>query len=37
MDALKIAYGHDEYLYRMLKHNKVLFPKEGYAMVSLYS
>jgi inositol oxygenase len=31
------AYGHDEYMYRMLVHNKTLIPKEGLAMIRYHS
>lgn len=33
----KFAYGHDEYLYRMLVHNRVEIPEEGLAMIRYHS
>ena len=29
MNNLMLAYGHDEYLYRVLVHNKTKIPEEG--------
>lgn len=37
LDKLLFAYGHDEYLYRMLVHNKASIPKEGLAMIRYHS
>ena len=37
LENLRFAYGHDEYMYRMLVHNKCPFPKEGLAMVRYHS
>lgn len=34
---VRFAYGHDEYLYRMLVHNKCPFPEQALAMVRLHS
>jgi len=34
---VKFAYGHDEYMYRMLVHNKCLIPAEGLAMIRYHS
>lgn len=37
LENLLFAYGHDEYLYRMLVHNKTTLPKEGLAMIRYHS
>lgn len=37
LENLLFAYGHDEYLYRMLIHNKTKIPKEGLAMIRYHS
>jgi inositol oxygenase len=37
LDNLKFAWGHDEYMYRMLKFNKVSIPEAGLQMVRLHS
>lgn len=34
---LTYAYGHDEYMYQMLVHNKTLLPKEALAMIRYHS
>uniref|UniRef100_M4C6P0 Inositol oxygenase n=1 Tax=Hyaloperonospora arabidopsidis (strain Emoy2) TaxID=559515 RepID=M4C6P0_HYAAE len=34
---LKFAWGHDEYLYQMLKFNKTTIPEEGLAMIRYHS
>lgn len=34
---LMFAFGHDEYMYRMVQHNKCPFPEEGLAMLRLHS
>ena len=34
---LKFAWGHDEYLYQMLKFNKTSIPEEGLAMIRYHS
>lgn len=31
------SWGHDEYLYRILKHNRVKIPEEGYYMIRFHS
>jgi inositol oxygenase len=33
LDNLKFAWGHDEYMYRMLKFNNARIPVEGLACV----
>lgn len=37
LENLLFAYGHDEYMYRMLIHNKTTIPKEGLAMIRYHS
>jgi inositol oxygenase len=37
LSKLTYAYGHDEYMYRMLKHNKAKLPKEAFAMIRYHS
>jgi inositol oxygenase len=37
LDNLKMAWGHDEYMYRMLVANNALIPKEGLDMVRYHS
>jgi len=37
LDNVKFAYGHDEYLYRMLIANKTTIPPEGLAMIRYHS
>jgi len=37
LDNLKFAWGHDEYMYRMLKANKSTIPKEGLDIIRLHS
>mmetsp|Transcript_33375 Transcript_33375/g.51856 ORF Transcript_33375/g.51856 Transcript_33375/m.51856 type:complete len:317 (+) Transcript_33375:82-1032(+) len=37
LENLFFAYGHDEYMYRMLVHNKTTIPKEGLAMIRYHS
>jgi inositol oxygenase len=34
---VKFAWGHDEYMYRMLVHNNARIPPEGLAMIRLHS
>jgi inositol oxygenase len=34
---LQFAYGHDEYMYQMLVHNKTTIPEEGLAMIRYHS
>lgn len=36
-ENLQFAYGHDEYLYRMLVANKTSIPEEGLAMIRYHS
>jgi len=37
IDNLKFAYGHDEYMYRMLIANNTTIPAEGLAMIRFHS
>lgn len=37
LENLKFAYGHDEYMYRMLVHNKTTIPEQGLAMIRYHS
>ena len=37
MNNLKYAWGHDEYLYQMLVHNKVKIPLEGLYIIRYHS
>ena len=37
IDKLKYAWGHDEYMYQMLKFNECKIPEEGLAMVRYHS
>ena len=32
-----MSWGHDEYMYRVLKHNKTTIPEEGLAMIRYYA
>lgn len=34
---LKFAYGHDEYMYQMLRHNKASLPEEAFAIIRYHS
>lgn len=34
---LLMSWGHDEYLYQVLKHNKSKIPEEGLAMIRFHS
>lgn len=34
---LMMSWGHDEYLYRLLVHNKSKFPKKALAMIRYHS
>ena len=36
-ENLRFAYGHDEYMYQMLKFNKCAIPEEGLAMIRYHS
>ncbi len=37
LENLRFAYGHDEYMYRMLVHNKCKIPEAGLAMIRYHS
>jgi len=37
LENLLFAYGHDEYMYRMLVHDGTTIPKEGLAMIRYHS
>ncbi|XP_043193410.1 inositol oxygenase-like [Amphibalanus amphitrite] len=37
LDKVLMSWGHDEYLYRVLKHNKCTLPDEGLAMIRFHS
>eukprot|EP01061_Rhynchopus_euleeides_P044404 TRINITY_DN778_c0_g1_i2.p2 TRINITY_DN778_c0_g1~~TRINITY_DN778_c0_g1_i2.p2 ORF type:complete len:306 (+),score=147.21 TRINITY_DN778_c0_g1_i2:71-919(+) len=37
IDNLEVSWGHDEYMYCMLKHNKTTLPEEGLAMIRYHS
>lgn len=37
LDKVKCSFGHDEYLYRMLKYNKVNLPEEAYYIIRYHS
>lgn len=37
LDNVKFAYGHDEYMYQMLRANDCKIPEAGYAMVRYHS
>lgn len=37
LKSLTFAWGHDEYMYRMLLHNKTTIPEEGLAMIRYHS
>ncbi|CAG7724884.1 unnamed protein product, partial [Allacma fusca] len=37
LENVLISWGHDEYLYRVLKHNKCTIPDEGLAMIRFHS
>ena len=37
LDNLKFAFGHDEYMYRLLLHNKCKIPKPGLDVIRLHS
>lgn len=36
-DNLKCSFGHDEYLYRLLKYNKINLPEEAYYIIRYHS
>lgn len=37
LNNLLMSWGHDEYMYRLLKHNKIDIPEEGYNMIRFHS
>ncbi|CAG9559009.1 unnamed protein product [Danaus chrysippus] len=37
IEELTLSWGHDEYLYRVLKHNKTRIPQEGLWMIRYHS
>jgi len=37
LDKVLISWGHDEYLYRVLKHNNCTIPEPGLAMIRFHS
>ena len=37
VENLMMSWGHDEYLYQMLKHNKTTIPREGLNMIRFHS
>lgn len=37
LDKLMMSWGHDEYLYQVMKHNKCKIPDEGLAMIRYHS
>ncbi|XP_037078237.1 inositol oxygenase-like [Pollicipes pollicipes] len=37
LDNVLISWGHDEYLYRVLKHNRCTIPEQGLAMIRFHS
>lgn len=37
LDNLLMSWGHDEYLYRMLKHNKTTLPEQALNMIRFHS
>lgn len=37
LDKLMMSWGHDEYLYRVLKHNKAKIPEVGLKMIRFHS
>lgn len=37
LENVLLSWGHDEYLYHMLKHNKSTLPKEALAMIRFHS
>lgn len=37
LNNLKFAWGHDEYMYQMLKYNQCSIPQEGLAMIRFHS
>lgn len=37
MDNVHLSWGHDEYLYQVLKHNNSKIPEEGLRMIRYHS
>ncbi len=37
LDKVLMSWGHDEYLYQVLVHNKTKIPKEGRYMIRFHS
>lgn len=37
LENITMSYGHDEYLYRVLKHNNTTLPEEGLYMIRFHS
>lgn len=37
LENVTMSFGHDEYLYRVLKHNKTSIPEEGLYMIRYHS
>jgi len=37
LENVLLSWGHDEYLYRVLKHNKTTIPEEGLRMIRYHS
>lgn len=37
LNNVKCSFGHDEYLYRLLKHNNIQLPKEAYYIIRFHS
>lgn len=37
LDRCYVSYGHDEYLYQVLRHNKCPLPDEGYYIIRFHS
>ena len=36
-DRVKCSWGHDEYLYQILKHNKINLPEEAFYIIRYHS
>ena len=37
MDNVLFSWGHDEYMYKVLKHNNCLIPEEGLKIIKYHS
>ena len=37
LSEMKCSFGHDEYLYRLLKHNKIALPEQAYYIIRYHS